>query len=222
MNAASHEQLLEKAFSIVESREFGWRLDKEYFNELGNFIDIIAAMPRNLTVLEVFRAMADYEPSFSEFMHNYDYSWSTAGRAFAPAADLMEQLYSIWVDREAIMAREDNIVDGPGPSEEAWNDAYRKDMFNIIVSDARTYEGRFDASYLGGNRKYGKDVDPVSMVALFNLEEIWWSEFQDTFDDEANSKMHAGVMVEGIDSDFNPHWFIWQGSITEATRGLRS
>lgn len=160
-------------------------LDSSYSARDGQMVDVaIATLARygnTVLLADVFEA--------EEMDHGSDWD--------ARQMRAMTEIYALWVDKEAIVSREDNLLHAPNTAKPHWKDMFNHELAKLLVAKG---------TLMGYNRSiYGwEDWDQRSVegdklknvVAVFNVKEDHWGEFAGTFatDDDSRTGFTAQVM----------------------------
>lgn len=97
--------------------------------------------------------------------------WAPEGHEVAALSDI----YSLWVDKAHIIAREDNLLHEVSATAH-WSEHFNHDATQLILEKgSRT---SFNKSFYGWEDDWKKDMGKV--VAAFGLKETGWSEFTGT------------------------------------------
>lgn len=162
--------------------DFSW-LDSSYSRD-GQIVDIaiatLAKYGNKVLLADVFKE--------EELEHESNYD--------AMIIKAITDIYSLWVDKKAIIAREDNLLNTPDMTNPHW-----KAMFLHEVSKLMTSKGKLMAHYRSsyGWEDYMRGADKLpEVVAVFNVKEDYWGEFQGTFatDDDEKTGFTAHVMFK--------------------------
>jgi hypothetical protein len=109
----------------------------------------------------------------------------------------MTEIYAIWVDKEAIVSREDNLLNEPDMTAPHWKAMFNHELAKLIVAKGKLMG--FHRSIYGWadwNQRYAEGEDLKNVVAVFNVKEDHWGEFSGTFvtEDDTHSGFNAHVM----------------------------
>lgn len=107
---------------------------------------------------------------------------------------VMTEIYAFWVDKKAIITRTDNMIDAP--DEVSWKPLFNHAVVNLILAEGRLVS--FNANYYGWSDYYS-ELKNEDVVAVFNLKEDEWDEFEGTFVTQQDS--HTGFKCEVMFKD---------------------
>lgn len=131
----------------------------------------------------------------------------------------MTEIYALWVDKEAIIAREDNQLTAPDLTSPNWKAMFNYEFAKLIATKGRLMG--FHRSIYGWedwNQRYAEGEELSNVVAVFNLKEDHWDEFDGTFatEDETHTGFTAHVMyADGTFRDLR-----YEGSLGDIMKEL--
>lgn len=122
-----------------------------------------------------------------EITHTYNYE--------SYLIQALTDIYALWVDKEAIIARDDNVLRKPGDN----NAADWKARFNYELAKLVAAKGKLMAYYRTGYGWEDYETNRATLpkvVAAFNVKEDYWDEFAGTFatEDDTRTGFTAHVM----------------------------
>lgn len=111
----------------------------------------------------------------------------------------MTQIYAIWVDKAAIIARADNLLHAPDMTNPHWKAMFNYELSKLVVAKGKLMG--FHRTIYGWedwNQRYANGEDLNNVVAVFNLKEDHWAEFSGSFvtDDDTRTGFICNVMYE--------------------------
>lgn len=109
----------------------------------------------------------------------------------------MTEIYAIWVDKEAIVSREDNLLNEPDMSTPHWKAMFNHELAKLLVAKGKLMgHHRSTYGWEEFNERYGEKKKILDAVAVFNVKEDHWGEFSGTFvtDDDSHTGFTAHVM----------------------------
>jgi hypothetical protein len=163
--------------------DFSW-LDSSYSARDAQIVDIaiatLAQYGNNVILADVFKD--------EELDHGCNYDSMTI--------KALTDIYSLWVDKKAIIAREDNLLNSPDMTNPHW-----KKMFDHELAKLMTSKGKLMAHYRSvyGWEDYIRGENKLpEIVAVFNVKSDYWGEFSGTFvtEDDSKSGFTAHVMFK--------------------------
>jgi hypothetical protein len=109
----------------------------------------------------------------------------------------MTEIYAIWVDKEAIVSREDNLLNAPDMTNPHWKNMFNHELAKLIAAKGKLMG--FHRSIYGWedwNQRFNEGKQFKNVVAVFNVKEDHWGEFSGTFvtEDDSHSGFNAQVM----------------------------
>lgn len=109
----------------------------------------------------------------------------------------MAEIYAIWVGKEAIVNREDNLLNAPDMTNPHWKAMFNHELAKLIVAKGKLMG--FHRSIYGWedwNQRFNEGKQFKNVVAVFNVKEDHWGEFAGSFatDDDSRSGFNAQVM----------------------------
>lgn len=136
------------------------------------------------------------------------------------AATTLEELYKVWANFEQIVAREDNVLNWVDDSSD-WKVGYKKSLANLIavhgspVSLAPSHYGWVDYDLM--NSEFNQNLR-YKHVAVFNVKEDYWSEFNGTFNTDDDS--HSGMVADVIYSTGISRKVRYEGTMSEIMKDM--
>lgn len=127
------------------------------------------------------------------------------------------EIYSLWIDKKALIADPANLLHAPAAG------AHWKEGYNHALAQAIAKEGQlmsYKASYFSwaDYTTNPNAVKTATVVALFDIEEDHWGEFQGTFNSEDDS--HTGFTAKVILSNGFARRIRWETDIAEVMNKL--
>lgn len=109
----------------------------------------------------------------------------------------MTEIYAIWVDKEVIVSREDNLLTAPDMSKPHWKAMFNHELAKLLVAKGKLMG--YHRSIYGWedwNQRFAEGSEVKNVVAVFHVKEDHWGEFSGTFvtDDDSRSGFTAQVM----------------------------
>lgn len=165
---------------------------------------------RDLTLNEVFEQIDDSIID-SEFMNTSLDTITTV---------VLEELYKVWADYDAIVAREDNVLNWVNDPAD-WKIGYQKTLADLIAIHGLMVQ--LVPSHYGWvdyDLDYKRHENPVPdwPAAIFNVREDRWSEFNGTFCTDDDS--HSGMIADVLYSSGLSRKVRYEGSIGEIMKNL--
>lgn len=166
--------------------DMAW-IDSSYSHREAQMVDVaIATLARygnTVLLADVFEA--------EEMDHGNDWD--------ARQMRAMTEIYTIWVDKEAIVNREDNLLTAPDMTNPHWKAMFNHELAKLIVAKGKLMG--FHRSIYGWedwNQRFNEGKQLNGVVAVFNVKEDHWGEFSGTFvtDDDSHSGFNAQVMYK--------------------------
>ena len=127
---------------------------------------------------------------------------------------IMIDLYALWVDKDAISNREDNLLTEPKMDKPEWRALFNYQMAKLVARKGRLVSLR--ASYYGWE-DYTNTAKLPEIVALFNLVEDAWKEFDGTFNTDDDS--HTGFTCDVMYADGKFRKLRYEGTLADIMRG---
>ena len=207
------EKQVEKNTAELENRFLTSNIDTSFVERFGKtrhsdqIIDIalatLARYGNKVTIDEILEAeeLEDYEGDRYECL----------------MVHALTVLYSLWVDKHAIMNREDNLLGSQPvvPGEESWKKDFRQAVLNLVLEKGQVI-GFYASHYGWEDWEFEKGPVPA-VVAAFNLKEDWWQEFEGTF---TENKSKTGFVVTVMYEDGIFRHIRFEGELGEIIRGL--
>jgi len=145
---------------------------------------------RDLTFSEMLEEIDD-DLVDTEFDNDFDYQERRV-------VEVLSLIYKHWADFEAIESREDNVL-RMADSPDDWKIGYQKSLANLIavhgvpVSLTPSHYGWADYDLMSS--EFNRTLR-YKHIAVFNVKEDYWREFNGTFntDDDSHSGMVADVV----------------------------
>ena len=109
----------------------------------------------------------------------------------------MTEIYAIWVDKEAIVSREDNLLNEPDMSTPHWKAMFNHELAKLLVAKGKLMGyHRSTYGWEDFDERYSEGKKTSVVVAVFNVKEDHWGEFSGTFvtDDDSHTGFTAHVM----------------------------
>lgn len=111
----------------------------------------------------------------------------------------MTEIYAIWVDKEAMVNREDNLLNAPDMSAPHWKAMFNHELAKLVVAKGKLMG--YHRSIYGWedwNQRFNEGKQLNNVVAVFSVKEDHWGEFSGTFvtDDDSRSGFTAQVMYK--------------------------
>lgn len=126
---------------------------------------------------------------------------------------IMTAVHSLWVDKKAIIERTDNMIDAP--TEINWKTLFNHAVVKLVLAEGRLMS--FNASYYGWG-DYNSKLKNEDIVAVFNLQEDYWDEFEGTFVTSQDS--HTGFKCEVMFNDGTFRELRFEGDMAEIIRKI--
>ena len=196
MSKKSVNEMVEKLSNVVLGDDF---IDVEFnYSFHPTMLDFIVQNmaeiePRNLTFSELLNKMDD------NLVNDYDNDPYYASNNDLQTLRIVEALYPHWYDKQGLIEREDNVLNWQLDPDD-WRIGYKMSLAELISSKgspialSASYYSWVDYDLLA----YSDFDKPVrdKAVAVFNIREDYWSEFNGTFntDDDSHSGMVADVL----------------------------
>lgn len=185
-----------KAQIVVELTEIA--LD----SELVDFNYICYGNPPIDEAIQRIASVKDRSLTFNELMNVLSLSY----RKNSDLVLTIDRLYPHWVDLEAVAARVDNVLTMT-PAD--WKDRLNSVLAEVIVTNGKAV--RLSAN-VDGWEEWNTEIEG-SPVAVFNVREDEWTEFNGTFNDDDDS--HSGISAEVIYTSGYSREFRVEGSLRE-------
>lgn len=167
--------------------DFSW-LDSSYSARDAQIVDIaiatLAQYGNTVILADVFHD--------EELDHESNYDSMTI--------KAITDIYSMWVDKKAIIAREDNLLNSPDMTNPHWKAMFRHELAKLMAT-----KGKLMAHYrsvYGWEDYIRGDGKLPEVVAVFNVKEDYWGEFQGTFVTENDEKTGFTAHVMFKDGTF--------------------
>lgn len=153
--------------------DFSW-LDSSYSAREGQIVDVaiatLAQYGNTVLLADVFKDEELHHDS------NYDSLHIKA----------ITDIYSLWVDKKAIIAREDNLLNAPDMTNPHWKTMFNHELAKLLASKGKLM-AHYRSSYGWEDYIRGDNKLP-EVVAVFNVKSDYWAEFQGTFCTEDDGK----------------------------------
>ena len=221
MSKKSVNEMVEKLSNVALRDDFiDVQFDRYFFHP--TMIDFIVQnmaeiMPRNLTFSELLVQMND------DIIDTYDdYSYySHNGTGDIQTLRIIEALYPHWYDKKGLIEREDNVLNWQLDPDD-WRIGYKKSLAELIsskgspVSLSASYYSWVDYDLLA----YSDFDKPVrdKAVAVSNIREDYWSEFNGTFNTDDDS--HSGMVADVLYSTGISRQVRYEGNLREIMNDL--
>lgn len=131
----------------------------------------------------------------------------------------MTEIYALWVDKEAFVSREDNLLIAPDKANPNWKALFNYELTKLVVAKGKLMG--FHRSIYGWedwNQRYAEGEELRNVVAAFNLKEDHWGEFSGSFvtDDDSRTGFTCHVMyADGTFRDLR-----YEGSLGDVMKEL--
>jgi hypothetical protein len=179
-------------------------LDDSFSTRDKQIIDVaiatLAQYGNTVTIKEILDA--------EEITHDYNYD--------SYLIQALTDIYALWVDKEAIINRQDNVLRKPDRSTAHWKELFNYELSKLIVKKG-TLMAHYRTAYGWQDYQSGKTKFPEA-VAAFSVKEDYWDEFAGTFvtEDDSRTGFTCHVMFSnGIFRDFR-----YEGSLAQVMKEL--
>lgn len=112
---------------------------------------------------------------------------------------VMAEIYALWVDKDALVARADNQL--AEPATDNWQDTLNHRLAKLLIKKGSLMG--FRRSIYGWHDVYGQELPEI--VGVFNVREDRWEEFTGTFatDNDSRTGITGHVLyANGLMRDF--------------------
>lgn len=163
----------------------------------------IPTKSRNMTLCESL----DYFEQNVDVFDRYDLQINANREVFT-------RVYKVWVDLNAVRAREDNILTRDIPSNAPWKLGYEKSLTDFILDNGKAVS--LSPNFYGWyNFEY--DHRTLDAIGAFNVQEDKWSEFAGTGHD---GDFMTGMTVDVVFKDGNSFKVRAVGELSEIIRKI--
>ena len=113
----------------------------------------------------------------------------------------LTEIYALWVDKDAIIAREDNMLHEPDKSNPHWKTLFNYELAKLLVAKGKRMS--FDRSIYGWeDYSFGTPKELPPIVALFNIKEDYWADLAGSFATEHDLRTGFTAHVMYSDGTF--------------------
>ena len=218
MSKKNIDEMAEKLSNVVLSDDFiDVEFNYSFHPTMLDFIvqDMAEIEPRNLTFSELLNKMND------SLVDTYDDYVYYSNNNDLQTLRIVEALYPHWYDKQGLIEREDNILNWQLDPDN-WRIGYKKSLAELISSKgspialSASYYSWVDYDLLA----YSDFDKPVrdKAVAVFNVREDCWSEFNGTFNTDDDS--HSGMIADVVYSTGISRKVRYEGSLREIMNDL--
>jgi hypothetical protein len=131
----------------------------------------------------------------------------------------MTEIYALWVDKAAIINREDNLLVEPDKADRNWKTLFNYELTKLVLSKGKLMGfHRSIYSWEDWNQRYAEGEELRNVVAAFNLKEDHWGEFSGTFVTEDDS--HSGFTCHVMYADGTFRDLRYEGTLGEVMKEL--
>jgi hypothetical protein len=131
----------------------------------------------------------------------------------------MTEIYTLWVDKAAIVSREDNLLNEPDKATSNWKALFNYELSKLVVAKGKLMG--FHQSIYGWqdwDQRYAEGKEFKNVVAVFNLKEDHWGEFSGSFVTEDDSKTGFTCHIMYADGTFR--YLRYEGSLGDVMKEL--